>query len=72
MTSLLFQPVTQDGVVHDIATADAPPTIEIIGLGIKPLVGHETTALCALHGWQPPLGISSLTEFETNISTFSE
>jgi len=49
MASLLFQPVTQDDVVHDIATADASPTIEIIGLAIKPLVRHKTAALCAFH-----------------------
>jgi len=50
MASLLFRPVDQDGVIHDIPAADTPPTIEIIGLAIKPFVRHETAALCAFHG----------------------
>jgi hypothetical protein len=35
--------------------ADTSPAIKIIGLAIKPFVVHETTALCAFHGWSPPL-----------------
>ncbi len=53
--SLLFRPVPQDYVVHNIATADTSPAIKIIGLAVKPFVIHETTALCAFHGWPSPL-----------------
>jgi hypothetical protein len=53
--SLLFRPVTQDYVVHNIAAADTSPAIKIIALAIKPFVIHETAARCALHGWSPPL-----------------
>ncbi len=53
--SLLFRPVTQNYVVHNIAAADTSPAIKIIALAIKPFVIHETAARCALHGWSPPL-----------------
>jgi len=53
--SLLFRPVTQNYVVHNIAAADTSPAIKIIALAIKPFVIHQTAARCALHAWSPPL-----------------
>ena len=53
--SLLFLPVTQDDVVHDIATADTSPAIKGVSPVIKPFVMHDAAALCAFHGWSAPL-----------------
>jgi hypothetical protein len=55
--SLLFRPVTQDYVVHNIAAADTSPAIEIIGPIVKPFVTHEAAALYAFPGLAAPLGI---------------